>query len=70
MPFGFARVPEEVHRRHHQVLDVRGGNTDWKFTVKIRCNERQQGLHDLCNTREEYDYLSNGLSTTEQPLHH
>ena len=33
----------------------------------VRCNDRQQELHDLQNTREKY--LSNGWRTTEQPLH-
>ena len=33
----------------------------------LRCNDRQQELHDLQNTREKY--LSNGWRKTEQPLH-
>ena len=31
-----------------------------------RCNDR--ALHDLYNARQEY--LSNGLRTADQPLHH
>ena len=33
----------------------------------VRRNDRQQELHDIQNTREQY--LSNGWRTTEQPLH-
>ena len=35
-----------------------------------RCNDRQQKLQDLYNARQEYMYLSNGLRTAYQPLHH
>lgn len=51
------------------MLDLRRGKTDWKYTVKIRCNGGQQGLHDPYNTREKYDCLSNGLRTVDRPLH-
>ena len=33
----------------------------------LRCNDRQQELHDLYNACQEY--LSNGLRTADQPLH-
>ena len=35
----------------------------------LRCNDRQQELHDLWKTRERDRYLSNGLSW-EQPISH
>ena len=37
---------------------------------RFQCSDRQQELHahDLYNARQEY--LSNGLRTADQPLHH
>ena len=39
----------------------------YKQNDAVRRNDRQQELHDLQNTREQY--LSNGWTTGEQPLH-
>ena len=39
-----------------------------KKVYLLRCNDRQQELHDLYNLRQEY--ISKGLRTADQPLHH
>ena len=66
-----------------QTKPMKRGNTDcWCFKKRsvgqatlevysqkylLRCNDRQEELHDLCNALQEY--LSNGLRTAIQPLH-
>ena len=55
------RLRNESDEERQRPLDAYGQN------YVLRRNERQQELHDLQNTRDEY--LSNGWRTADQRLH-
>ena len=69
------RLPNGTDEQKEQAQTADASKSDkeirqkvWSPNYVLRCNDRQQELHDLYNARQ--GYLSNGLRTADQPLHH